>query len=248
MDTNEKLMREWGKALESNDINRVEELIEQGMDIDTPVWRYYSFENIQKGEKSTIVERKYEAAPNGLVYSIYRGCVQMAEFFLKKGVDPNERMDNDETPLIAAVRVCLEGNEPNEDIINLLIDYKADMEMRDRSGYTSYDINNVAHKGDGFTALMWAVNFDKPNIVDLLVRRGAKFSSEVLQASFGAHFEESETYRVLMKHMRKQEPERIKLTYDKMLEIAKQNGYKSVEEAVDDYKDQNGPSFGIIAY
>ena len=99
-----------------------------------------------------------------LHYAVWFGLKEQTEFLLSKGSDVKARDgDNDgATPLHLAVM-----RSPNNGIIQLLVANEADFNDIDDSGKTPLD---------------WAIEFDEPEIADLLRKNGGKTGEELKAA------------------------------------------------------------------
>lgn len=97
-----------------------------------------------------------------LHYASARGQVSVAEFLLSEGAIVDSRSLNDTTPLMMAVQ------SGNEQMVKLLLDKGADIQLRNSLGFTAIDIADIYEKpwiGDGLRS-RWVKLYKKPYVRD----------------------------------------------------------------------------------
>lgn len=104
-------------------------------------------------EDPSVISKKNEAGYPPIILAAYHGREKVVKFLLDKNVNINEASDYG-TPLMAAV---VKGSET---IVKLLLDKKANTDIT--------DIN-------GFTALHYATQFKRVEIIALLIQAGADY-------------------------------------------------------------------------
>ena len=71
----------------------------------------------------------------------WRAPAEVVKFLLEQGADPNFQSKKGTTPLIAATHTAHSGNRfINPEVIQLLLDYKADINIRNSDGDFAYDL------------------------------------------------------------------------------------------------------------
>ncbi|QWD77199.1 ankyrin repeat domain-containing protein [Polynucleobacter sp. MWH-Svant-W18] len=113
-----------------------------------------------------LVEKNHAAidhiAWTPLHYASARGQVSVAEFLLSEGAIVDSRSLNDTTPLMMAVQ------SGNEQMVKLLLDKGADIQLRNSLGFTAIDIADIYEKpwiGDGLRS-RWIKLYKKPYVRD----------------------------------------------------------------------------------
>jgi ankyrin repeat protein len=113
-----------------------------------------------------LVEKNHAAidhiAWTPLHYASARGQVSVAEFLLSEGAIVDSRSLNDTTPLMMAVQ------SGNEQMVKLLLDKGADIQLRNSLGFTAIDIADIYEKpwiGDGLRS-RWVKLYKKPYVRD----------------------------------------------------------------------------------
>lgn len=97
-----------------------------------------------------------------LHYASARGQVSVAEFLLSEGAIVDSRSLNDTTPLMMAVQ------SGNEQMVKLLLDKGADIQLRNSLGFTAIDIADIYEKpwiGDGLRS-RWVKLYKTPYVRD----------------------------------------------------------------------------------
>lgn len=95
---------------------------------------------------------------NPLIAAASNGFKETAEILLEAGADPDQRGKYGITPLMAAVIESV-GNGTHPGLVRLLVEHDADM--------------NVQEKQYGMTALMFAAAQGNPEVVEILLDKGA---------------------------------------------------------------------------
>lgn len=111
---------------------------------------------IAKGANIEIVDNSIDHA-TPLLFACHKGSADTVAILLENGAEIEARDDLGKTPLIVA---ALSGS--NASIIDLLLDFHADIDNCDR---------------EGMTALAWASKNGNLSVVKLLVNRGATIDS-----------------------------------------------------------------------
>ena len=113
-----------------------------------------------------LVEKNHAAidhiAWTPLHYASARGQVSVAVFLLSEGAIVDSRSLNDTTPLMMAVQ------SGNEQMVKLLLDKGADIQLRNSLGFTAIDIADIYEKpwiGDGLRS-RWIKLYKKPYVRD----------------------------------------------------------------------------------
>ncbi len=126
-------------AIEDNDINRVKQLIAQGVDVNAA----------------------HEVHGNTLlIISILQNNIDIIELLINKGADVNIENRHGETPLLLAVY------EEDIDIVELLIDTGAGINIKDDAGDTPLSL---------------AVGNNDKYIIRLLLNAGAEVTQKVIE-------------------------------------------------------------------
>jgi hypothetical protein len=199
-----------------------------------------------------ITDNKQTAAEKYLDYAEKGDCA-MVEFLLKQGVDINARNKNGATALIVS---AFAGNHK---VAIFLIDQGIDINCPDNGGFTALMVASECTKADkevvkklierganvnavsnrGSTALMAAAKIGHADIVELLVSSGADINARntdhnvtplIWAANAG--------YLAIVKFLLQKGADRNIVTNNNYTaaSIAKENGYYSVVEVINNYK------------
>ena len=150
-------------AVKSGDLARVEQLLSEGVDVETPQgdgatalhWaahrdnRQLATLLLQAGANVNAVD---DHAVTPLALACLNGSISMLELLIEAGADPSLARSSGETPLMTAARVG------NVDVVQQLLAAGADPTAVERTR--------------GQTALMWAVAESQSAVAKVLVERG----------------------------------------------------------------------------
>ena len=143
--------------------------------------------------RQQIVKMGYEIKAEGLFQAIGDRNAEAVQLFLKAGIPPNSKNDQDRYPLNHAVLLCAADPDKSAAIIIALVNAKADVKTRDPDNKTTPLVGAVqsckaeaigalikagsdltAKSAGGMTALQLADIFGRSDIADLLRKAGAK--------------------------------------------------------------------------
>ncbi len=102
-------INDWFKAVDSNDLEKVKEFVEKGIDI-----------NVQSKTLET----------TALMFAVGKGYEDIVQYLIGRGADINKPNDKGTAPLLVAA--C----EGREIILKYLIEHGADVNKRDNEGLT----------------------------------------------------------------------------------------------------------------
>ena len=163
-------------AIDRGDIQALKDLVEGGVDPDTPL--------------------RSDFVTTALMKAAGRGRRDMVKYLLAKGARVNGRDGNGQTPLMTAVTFGF------EDIVTLLVAAGADVKARDTRGNSAFGVATfgahleiadvlLAHGADpneadpsGITPLLGAASLGNEEVLRYLVAKGAKVNA-VTQQQYG---------------------------------------------------------------
>ena len=152
------------EAVKAGNLDEVQRLLDQGADVDARQgdgatalhWAAHR-NNLETASvllaSGAMVGAANELGATPLWLAAMNGATHMVELLLETGADPNVTLKMGETPLMTAAR------SGSLRTVELLLAYGADV--------------NASEHERGQTALMWAVAQRHPDVVRLLVKRGA---------------------------------------------------------------------------
>ena len=119
-----------------------------------------------------------------LIYAIRSDNYNKVRILLENGANPNFLTENMNTALMYAVnKSYINKNTRTRDIIKILLDYGADINIKNKKGYTAMDMANA--KGNDLGKLLINKNKDEVISVKPKVERIARYTEKINKTSIG---------------------------------------------------------------
>lgn len=187
------------KAVNADDISRIKDLINEGLDVNGMNERGWSALMIaaSKGNMeilklliengAALDDKNHQGGQTALIFAAHWGHADVVRHLIAKGANLNMQMDDGWTALIDSI------SRDNLEVAKILIESGADTNVKSDTGWT---------------ALMAATYENHPEIVDLLIKRGAdvkaRNASNDTALDIAKRKEHQEIVKILMEHEAKE--------------------------------------------
>jgi hypothetical protein len=187
------------KAVNADDISRIEDLLNEGLDVNGMNERGWSALMIaaSKGNMeilklliengAALDDKNHQGGQTALIFAAHWGHADVVRHLIAKGANLNMQMDDGWTALIDSI------SRDNLEVAKILIESGADTNVKSDTGWT---------------ALMAATYENHPEIVDLLIKRGAdvkaRNASNDTALDIAKRKEHQEIVKILMEHEAKE--------------------------------------------